>query len=86
MERSNFSDIFPSVDCFELTQRLQRPSGIADVVLDTDAYNEIDDQYALAYLVRSTESCRVRAITAAPFYSDPSLVQRSFNNLTINQR
>ena len=27
--------------------------GIVDVVLDTDTYNEIDDQFALAYLLRS---------------------------------
>lgn len=36
-----------------------------DVVLDTDAFNEIDDQYALAYLLAS--DCCVRAIYAAPF-------------------
>lgn len=38
-----------------------------DVVLDTDAYNEIDDQYAIAYLVRSAPSLRTCAIYAAPF-------------------
>ena len=27
-----------------------------DVVLDTDAYNEIDDQYAIAYLLRSQDA------------------------------
>ena len=32
-------------------QRLNRPEGPVDVVLDTDTYNEIDDQYALAYLI-----------------------------------
>lgn len=73
MENSAFFELFPPVDHIALTQRLRRPSGLADVVLDTDAYNEIDDQYALAYLVRSEEACRIRAITAAPFYSDPSL-------------
>ena len=34
---------------------LQKPAGPVDVVLDTDTYNEIDDQYALAYLVRSDD-------------------------------
>ena len=29
-------------------KRLSRPVGPVDVVLDTDAYNEIDDLYALA--------------------------------------
>ena len=33
-----------------LLNRLKRPEGKIDVVLDTDTYNEIDDQFALAYL------------------------------------
>ena len=37
-------------------KRLRRPIGQIDVVLDTDAYNEIDDLYALAYMIRSSES------------------------------
>ena len=47
---------------------LEAPSGNVDVVLDTDAYNEIDDQYAIAYLLRSKEKINVRAICAAPFF------------------
>ena len=38
-----------------------------DVVLDTDAYNEIDDQFAIAYLLRSKPQLRTLAIYAAPF-------------------
>ncbi len=64
-------ELFP-LDDAALAGRLRRPEGLADVVLDTDTYNEIDDQYALAYLVRSGEACRIRAITAAPFYADPA--------------
>ena len=37
-------------------QNLSVPSHKVDVVLDTDAYNEIDDQYAIAYLLR-VERC-----------------------------
>ena len=48
-----------------------RPAGPADVVLDTDTYNEIDDQFALAYLLRSSPMLRTQAVYAAPF-SDPS--------------
>ncbi len=51
----------------ELAARLQRPDGPADVVLDTDTFNEIDDQYALAYLIRSNDRLRLQAIYAAPF-------------------
>ena len=39
-----------------LLKRLKRPEGKIDVVLDTDTYNEIDDQFALAYLLKSGES------------------------------
>ena len=48
----------------------ERPRGKIDVVLDTDAYNEIDDQFALAYLLTFGERCRIRGITAAPFLNE----------------
>lgn len=50
-----------------LLKRLRKPMGKIDVVLDTDTYNEIDDQYALAYMVKSDEKLNVKAIYAAPF-------------------
>ena len=43
-----------------------------DVVLDTDAYNEIDDQFAIAYLLRSSDRLHTRAIYAAPFHNSLS--------------
>ena len=52
--------------------RLRRPVGIADIVLDTDTFNEIDDQFALSYMVLSPEKLRVRGICAAPFHNDNS--------------
>lgn len=48
-------------------QNLTIPTGPVDVVLDTDTANEIDDQYAIAYLLRSGEKLRTQAIYAAPF-------------------
>ncbi len=53
----------------ELVHRLERPRGPVDVILDTDTYNEIDDQFALSYLIRSPEHARVRALCAAPFFN-----------------
>ena len=50
-----------------LLRRLERPKGKIDVVLDTDAYNEIDDQYAIGYLLHSGKTLCTRAIYAAPF-------------------
>ncbi|HUR32494.1 MAG TPA: nucleoside hydrolase [Vicinamibacterales bacterium] len=41
-------------------------------VLDTDTFNEIDDQYALAYSLLSPERMAVEAIYAAPFVNDRS--------------
>lgn len=48
-------------------RNLQVPTKKVDVVLDTDAYNEIDDQYAIAYLLKSKEKLNAKAIYAAPF-------------------
>lgn len=53
-------------------KNLSVPSGKIDVVLDTDTYNEIDDQFALAYLLSSTEKLNTKAIYAAPFFNDHS--------------
>ena len=42
------------------------------VVLDTDAFNEVDDQFALAYLLRRPERVRLEAVHAAPFHNNRS--------------
>lgn len=42
------------------------------MVLDTDTYNEIDDQYALAYLIKSEEKLHLKAVYAAPFHNEKS--------------
>ena len=56
----------------QLLRRLTRPTSPVDAVLDTDAYNEIDDQFALAYLLRCRERIRVRGLYAAPFFNSRS--------------
>lgn len=50
-------------------RNLQVPADPIDVVLDTDAYNEIDDQFAIAYLLRSGDRLNTKAIYAAPFFN-----------------
>ena len=42
------------------------------MVLDTDTYNEIDDQYAVAYSLLSPDAMRVEALYAAPFLNSRS--------------
>ncbi|MDO5520693.1 MAG: nucleoside hydrolase [bacterium] len=51
----------------ELHNSPERPKGKVDVVIDTDTFNEIDDQYALAYLIKSEDKLDLKAIYAAPF-------------------
>lgn len=53
-----------------LLKRLKRPQGRADVVIDTDTFNEVDDQYALAYLIKSDDKLDLKAIYAAPFSNE----------------
>lgn len=53
-------------------KNLSVPTGTVDVVLDTDAYNEIDDQFAISYLPKSKEKLNTRAIYAAPFFNENS--------------
>ena len=55
-----------------LLGRLERPEGRVRAVLDTDAFNEIDDQFALAYLLKKTAKFEVQALTAAPFFNEKS--------------
>ena len=52
---------------------LETPRGIVDAVIDTDAYNEIDDQFAISYALRSPERLKVQALYAAPFLNHRSV-------------
>jgi len=47
--------------------RLTTSPGRLRLVIDSDAKNEIDDQYAIAWALRSTERFQVEAVYAAPF-------------------
>lgn len=53
-------------------KNLSVPTGKIDVVLDTDTFNEIDDQFAVAYMLASEEKLNVKAIYAAPFHNELS--------------
>lgn len=49
---------------------LQCPGHPVDVVIDTDTYNEVDDQFALAYLLGNSHRLRLQAVYAAPFLNE----------------
>ncbi|MBQ8578134.1 MAG: nucleoside hydrolase [Clostridia bacterium] len=55
----------------QLLKNLNVPEGTVDCVLDTDTYNEIDDQFALSLMMKH-EKCSVRALYAAPFFNNNS--------------
>ena len=57
-----------------LTKLNQKPSTTkVNVILDTDTYNECDDQFALAYLLQSQDKFNLQAITIAPYHHDNHL-------------
>lgn len=51
---------------------LEVPTSLVDVVIDTDAYNEIDDQFAISYALRRPDRLNVKALYAAPFLNQRS--------------
>ncbi len=63
---------FPRLsESFRLNQ-LQPPTGKVRMILDTDTYNEVDDQFALAYALLSPEKIKLEAVYAAPFKNNRS--------------
>lgn len=51
---------------------LEPPAGKVRVVMDTDTFNEIDDQFAIVQMMLSTDRLDVEAIYAAPFFNKRS--------------
>lgn len=71
-------DAMPQLDEAERLARLQPPGvGLPNgkplrLVIDTDTYNEVDDQFAVVYALLSPERLAVEAIYAAPFHNKRS--------------
>jgi len=63
---------FPPISEAARIARLEYPGRKVRIVLDTDTYNEIDDQFAVVYALRSPENMSVEAIYAAPFHNTRS--------------
>lgn len=55
----NWKDIYNFISSYKDTR--------LNVILDTDTYNECDDQFALAYLLKFQDIFRINAITVVPF-------------------
>ncbi len=69
-----------------LHKALTPPDQVVDAVIDTDTFNQIDDQFALAYMIRSNDKINLKAIYAAPFFNQHSSspadgMERSYNEI-----
>ena len=67
-------------------KNLENPHGTVDVILDTDAFNEIDDQFAISLMLRSPDKFFVKAVTAAPFFNEKATspadgMEKSYNEV-----
>ena len=67
-------------------KNLSVPNSMIDVVLDTDAYNEIDDQFAICYLIKASYKLNVKGICAAPFFNKRAVsvadgMQKSYDEI-----
>lgn len=70
----------------QFIKNLSVPSGKIDVVLDTDAYNEIDDQFAISYMLKNPDRLNVKGLCAAPFFNGNSVspedgMEKSYNEI-----
>ena len=75
----------PVMTMQELKQELLSDS-VKNIILDTDAYNEIDDQYAIAYAMLSKNRVNLLSINAAPFLNSRSTsagdgMEKSYNEI-----
>ena len=61
---------FPTLTEEERREKLNVPSGKIHLIIDTDAKNEVDDQFAVSWAIRSPERFVVDAVYAAPFSHD----------------
>ncbi len=66
-------------------KNLTVPKGKIDVVLDTDAYNEIDDQFAISYMIRKTQKFNIKGICAAPFLNGKSVSAKDGMNKSYDE-
>ena len=77
---------FPKLSIEKLIKRIQASNGKVRMVLDTDTFNEVDDQFALAYALKSPESMIVEAVYAAPFFNERAKspedgMEKSYNEI-----
>ncbi|MFV0527099.1 MAG: nucleoside hydrolase [Lachnospiraceae bacterium] len=60
---------YPYLSEEDRQKMLLPPTGKIRVVIDSDTFNEVDDQFAVSYALMSREKLQVEAVYAAPFSS-----------------
>ena len=60
-------DKFPKLSSAHLLKNLELPVGKNKIILDTDTANEIDDQFALAWALLSSDKIDLLGVTAEPY-------------------
>ena len=67
----------------ELYEKICEMTKKKNIILDTDMYNEVDDQFALTYLMKSLKNINLEAITIAPFsksgYAEDLSIEEGIN-------
>jgi len=77
---------YPIIPADERVRKLNHPGRKVRMVLDTDTFNEIDDQFAVVYALHSPDSVQVEAFYAAPFFNSLSTgpldgMEKSYNEI-----
>lgn len=67
--------VFPRLTDEERERKMNIPAGKIRLIIDSDAKNEVDDQFAISWAIRSPERFRLEAVYAAPFVSDVGLTR-----------
>ncbi len=83
---SLFAQNYPKMKESERIKKLIPPTGKIKMVLDTDTYNEVDDQFALAYALLSPDKIDLQAVYAAPFKNNRAAfpgegMEKSYNEI-----
>lgn len=62
--------VYPTLTDEERERKTLVPTGKINIVIDSDAKNEVDDQYAIAWAAKEKERLNLLAVYAAPFSHD----------------
>jgi inosine-uridine nucleoside N-ribohydrolase len=60
---------FPIISEQKRLERLTFPKNKVRIVIDTDTFNEVDDQFAIVHALLSPEKLQLEALYAAPFHN-----------------